>query len=108
MRLPRTTTRRLMAAVAVVALALGAWLGIERRRARLTRISYDHLERIVGRGSGFGPPTGAGVLSLGPDGRPLSERQQKLDVWHLLLHRKYFEAARRPWLPVPPDSPPPG
>jgi hypothetical protein len=27
--------------------------------------------------------------------------------YYLALHRKYLSAARHPWLPVPPDPPPP-
>jgi hypothetical protein len=108
MRLPRMTTRRWMALVAVVALAAG---GIEWRRRQFLSLSKYHDSKIV-------------VLRLPPDfeisnltwlerddgdGRVTRLNRQgiALDIWHNKLRIKYQRAARYPWLPVAPDPPEP-
>jgi hypothetical protein len=47
--------------------------------------------------------------SLGPaeSEEPIVAAHYQRSDYYLALHRKYLSAARRPWLPVPPDPPPP-
>ncbi len=88
--IPRFTVRRMMIAVAVVALGCGGWHAWERinlhRRLALKHEVLAHLLR-------------EGHAHLGPD-----------PMWaahHEALRIKYQRAARYPWLPVAPDPPGP-
>jgi hypothetical protein len=101
----RLTTRRWMVVMALIGMTLAAWTEIERRRSRFQRLARAHLDSVIGLGVGFGPPSGLGLIGIGPDGRPLTEREKELDLWHLRLHLKYAEASRYPWKSVPPDLP---
>jgi len=103
--LPRMTTRRWMLAVATVAMLCAGGLTIYRRSAHFQALAEHHGSK-------------AGVLQLtGPNGGPAGEIRilgindvpinRKLADWHLELRDKYRAASRRPWLPVPPDPPPP-
>ena len=101
---PRITVRRLMIAVALIALGMGvgrvAWLGITYRRradwhAVRHEIARDRVvwaERMVGRGY------------LAPGAKLAAESEAD---YHAALGRKYEHAAARPWLPVEPDPPGP-
>jgi hypothetical protein len=93
MRLPRFTTRRLMVLVAVAGLAMGVALELRRRSEFFQRIAQAHAERAVENLWGI----------LGPDADSASRKY----VYHNGLSQKYKRAARYPWLPVPPDPPPP-
>jgi hypothetical protein len=92
MKRPRIRLRTLMIAVAVAALPLGLWAGIERRRAAFDRTAAYHVTQVVG-------------LTVG--GRPLTPSERRRDEWHYALFLKYREAAFRPWIPVGPDPPEP-
>jgi hypothetical protein len=114
MRLPRMTTRRLMALVAVVAILLAG--GIVGRRwwdfstraryhavqawansvesANQYELAYDDIR------SGNGE---ASARTFAEQGSNL----HKASFYHDALRRKYESAMRRPWLPVPPDPPSP-
>jgi hypothetical protein len=92
MRLPRFRLRALMIAVAAVALLLGLWAGIERRRADFRRIARYHSFRNLG---------------LLVDSRSLTPLELRQDEWHHALYLKYQRAARYPWLSVEPDPPEP-
>jgi hypothetical protein len=90
------TTRRWMIAVAVVAVASAIGLGLRRRSARFDRLADHHFALA---GPSYPRPTGwelSGPAIFTP-----------LGSWHFALARKYHRAARRPWLPVPPDPPEP-
>lgn len=99
MRLPRLTTRRLMALVAAVALSLcGARLWLLRvayqRRAALHADRVDRfraLERETARLGKRGDQFQAELADL----RSEAER-------HAEMKLMYERAASRPWLPVPP------
>jgi hypothetical protein len=110
MRLPRVqfTVRRMMIAVAVVAILLG--VGPLRRRsasyhrkalehARLVGVSKENakVQRTAGRDH--------------PEIRPLMEASaaelEGMAEWHSDLAEKYSRAASRPWETMPLDPAPP-
>ena len=96
MRLPRVrfTVRRMMVAVAVVAVPLGAITELKRRRDRFQWLGSYHAGK-----------TGMQYInSFSPRPRFSTPR----GYWHYELSRKYMIAAERPWLPVDPDPPDPG
>jgi hypothetical protein len=104
MRIPRVrfTVRRLMVAVAVVALLSRVGVEGERRRHRFQRLELDHLILSVH----------AEVALQGGPARefyqPISDRDLKARVgYHRRMVAKYAWAARNSWLPVGPDPPPP-
>ena len=101
----RFSVRMMMVGVAVVGVVLGGWAVIERRRQDFRRLSSAHIDRVIGLGVGFGPPSGLGLLSWGPGGRSLTKRERLADEWNLKMHFKYERAAHYPWLPVAPDPP---
>jgi hypothetical protein len=101
MKPPRFTVRRLMVAVAIVALALTVYAGIERRRARLQRVAQHHWEEVA-----------ANSVVQADANRTIyrasaSFRNRQLANYHVNLANKYANAARYPWLPVAPDPPEP-
>jgi hypothetical protein len=91
-RLPRVrfTVRRLMVAVAVVGITLGALAACRSRSARFREIRDRHRAAMI---VGFEAPGEAAPAA-------------RLD-WHRAIERKYEYAARHPWLPVAPDPPEP-
>jgi hypothetical protein len=90
MRLPRVrfTVRRLMIAVAVVALAIGMFA----RSRQMSKIADRHAAQILEHSQMMPLPNGAFVMLLDNRGQ-----------WHQAMVAKYRRAARRPWLPVEPD-----
>lgn len=107
-RIPvRMTTRRWMIVMVLIGPAFTAWAEIERRRTRFQKLADAHHDSVIGLGVGFGPPSGLGLISMAPNGRPLTERERELDYWHLKLHLRYAEASRHPWKSIPPDPPEP-
>ena len=117
MRLPRPrfTLRRLMLAVAILALLLGVWLWGERRRARFSALAGWHERQVLWNLCvivGYPGPDGeyiyeAQARSQMPGNPPMSPHQQRISTWHYQIAMKYYRAARNPWLPVEPDPPPP-
>ena len=106
MPLPRVrfTVRRLMAAVAILALSLWAILWVVEMRTR--SIAYER------RALEFGLMTarmGSGLVTS--DGRWVSkyddENDWRHDAWACMLAAKYWRLSDYPWLPVEPDPPPP-
>ncbi len=89
MRLPRTTTRRWMVAVAIVAFALVTFVFL-RRSAHFMRLAAFHND--MARAIRSSPGSGADP-----------KRADRLEE----LARKYERAAARPWLSVEPDPPRP-
>lgn len=103
MRLPRVrfTVRRMMVAVAILALALTAYAGIERRRARLQRLAQFHWEKVAANSvvqADANPTIYRASASL---------RNRQLAHYHVNLAYKYANAARHPLLPVATDPPEP-
>ncbi len=97
MRLPRTTTRRLMAMVAVVGVVLAVVVEGNRlwRQRKYRRWMADHpafLELAYG-----------GERPVFP--RPIPDPVKA--AYHGGLRQKWERAASRPWLRVPPDPPEP-
>jgi hypothetical protein len=88
MRLPRLrlTVRRLMLAVAVVALVI--WLG------RIYQLRQMYLEKFL--------DNELALLQLDSGISCYTEDHMK---WHQAMRQKYEHAARYPWLPVEPDPP---
>jgi hypothetical protein len=104
MRLPRSTTRRLMVLVPLVALSLCvarlyqlriAYQGLAASHAAEER-RYRDRETWAIRMSrkGYVPETQVATSRMSADS-------------HAALRRKYERAALSPWLPIPPDSAPP-
>lgn len=91
---PRFTVRRLMVAVAALALVLAVWAGQQRRKARFERLWRYH--------DGL---TGTRYIKSYDPGTPRFRTAK--GRWHYALALKYAEAARYPWLPVAPDPPEP-
>ena len=95
MKLPRVwfTVRRMMVAVAILAVGLAVAMGLpgwaDRRRARMTAIGYRHAF-FFSELSRQRPPAAARVLE-----------------YHDAMRKKYYHAAQHPWLPVLPDPQPP-
>src|SRR3954469_25325987 len=106
MRIPRFRVRTLMIAVAVVAVALGA--GRRRQRApTFLQRAAEFAERettswLMVEASCRRNPL-PGLIVVHED--PMRHRWWALYLGR--LRRKYERAARYPWLPVPPDPPPP-
>lgn len=118
MRLPRMTTRWLMAAVAIIAVLLfGVVLGRrswdlrsraeqhaqEEMRAREYATEAEHVK------VGAYYPNGAHVIYEYPNPNAAVERSRYLAEaeYHAQLKRKYRRAMSRPWFAVPPDPPDP-
>lgn len=104
MRMPRMTTRRWMAAVLAVAIALTIGIKLGRRRREYLRRAAWHAE--LGRYGGdiFGDGV---VLRSRPRTRPRIMTSLKRIEHHQRLAEKYRDASVRPWLPVEPDPPEP-
>jgi hypothetical protein len=100
MRLPRFRLRALMIAVAVAAVVLAVYAGIERRRSYLRAVARHHLEMV------------AANSIVHRDGDQMSYepgpslRKCQLARYHFDLWRKYTRVARHPWLSIEPDPPP--
>ena len=101
---PRFTMRRLMVAVAVVALFLGAanWvIAIRARSAAYYRRSYE-FETMMSL-------TGSAVFL--PDGRMIdrydNDNSRLHDEWALRMAAKYWDLSIYPWRDADPDAPPP-
>ena len=94
MRLPRVrfTVRRMMIAVAVVALAIG----MVARSRQMSKIADRHAAQILEHSQMMPLPNGAFAALLDNRGE-----------WHQAMVAKYRRVARFPWLPVEPDPPEP-
>jgi hypothetical protein len=94
MRLPRPLyrMRSLLILVALVAVALGGMRWMERRASDFRRLALDYRDSAKMSEVAFA----VGNRRFGP-----------FAVYQRKLQRKYEYAAAYPWLPVPPDPPPP-
>jgi hypothetical protein len=101
-----------MIAVAIVAILMGAGLGLGRRSHRFARLSayhanaaLEHFHTVMALG---GWPPQLQELSLADLARVrIVHRVRALVNYHSALAQKYDRAARYPWLPVEPDLPGP-
>jgi hypothetical protein len=100
MRRPWMTTRRWLATVAGVALALGAHRAEQTRDAYLARAWYHARQEALLRGA----PARAPTVAIGQTWEVINE---PLIDYHAMLARKYRDAASRPWISVEPDPPKP-
>jgi hypothetical protein len=101
---PRFTVRRLMIAVAIFAVSLGAVRWVAEMRTR----SADYQRRA----EEFAASTArlsSGVFTK--DGRLVNKYDNENtwlhDAWACKLAEKYWRLSDYPWLPVEPDPPPP-
>jgi hypothetical protein len=104
MKIPRVrfTIGRLMFAVAVVGLLLGAIVGVENRRRRFLALASIHRAKMIAWEE-------VGSSEASRERFDISGRKVSLeaDRWHSQMAEKYKRAAERPWLPVEPDPPEP-
>jgi hypothetical protein len=111
MRWPRVrfTVRRMMVAVAVVAVGLGALILIARSHAYSVRAgNHGYREWRCWEAIRVYGADPRGVTLRGPE--PVEvfiDRSRRLAGYYATLRRKYEQAAARPWLPVEPDPPEP-
>lgn len=105
---PRLTVRRLMIAVAVLALLLGGYVKVVEYR-RLALIyrgkAQDHAGmestlRMIAARQGDASPVD---ISLKPGTPSIRFPVRAVAEFEAKLKRKYERAAARPWLPVAPD-----
>src|SRR5277367_4177484 len=95
MRFPRVTLRRLLMLVAVLAVALGILVALQRRSERFRRRADEYASAIH---------TVYFADVNGEDGMVLTAT---VAGYHADLASKYQAAANRPWLPLESDDPPP-
>ncbi len=105
MKLPRVrfTVRRLMVAVAIVALMLGWIASLRATAGRRRAIADDHESVLAGQGI---VRTGTGGSWYPVDDKPTSEREAVV-MWRIQLADMYRAAADQPWLRLAPDPPEP-
>jgi hypothetical protein len=106
----RFTMRRIVVAVAVIAIVLGALVTMGRRIRRFDGLATYHESQIMGVMYGTPGPDRTMTFSLSShdrNGRPLPPQQQIIDRWHFQMKERYRRAAVRPWLPIEPDPPEP-
>jgi len=92
---PRFTVRRLMVAVALIALFLGELVFLKGRRDERLRLANFHERQLILFWSGDVEHQ---------QHRDLDEKQND---FHFRMEWKYRRAASRPWLSIPPDPPVP-
>ena len=121
----RWRVRTMMVAVGMVALVLGGWLTIERRRAAFEERGWRHsteTQKWMGCWDGSAtmcgnlaceeyqaegyPPTPSGWHPHPVGGLPKRIVWEWMD-YHTNMGEKYTNAADRPWLPVAADPPEP-
>jgi hypothetical protein len=110
MRLPRVrlSVRRLMAAVAVVAVLTAAPVTLQRRAARFRALADEHKKQTEGvSGIYYGHELDRVIPEDARTGARLTGLQAAWHLWHARLGAKYARAASRPWLPVGTDPPEP-
>src|ERR1700678_4432361 len=122
MQLPRArfTVRRIMAVVAVIAIATGGVVLMKRREAyRIRAAFHSRQEQVAGGRLRHWSHEAARLEGLPSDvSPPVPEHDRRLVaelvdysrnrvVHHRRLKAKYELAARSPWLPVAPDPPSP-
>jgi hypothetical protein len=128
-RLPRFRIRTLMVVVALAGVIAGTLVGCARMAARrqrfnalakahgsdelvarsLAKMAYDQIDTLAAmrkaeEANGNPPDPWDDVIA---QARLQATHSCAFADYHAALKRKYEHAARRPWLPVPPDPPEP-
>jgi hypothetical protein len=104
MRIPRLTTRRLMAIAACVAIAVEASRRVDQRRAMAHCHAWAEEEGYCSLYADLDFGFCSGCAQPGING--LLTPSRKSEYHHRMKH-KWLYAASRPWLPVSPDPPEP-
>ena len=110
MRPPRFRLRTLLVAVAVVALALGAGMILQRQSIlRRTAAYHERMERVqAAKVRGIENLARAATTpELAAETRADAMVEARIGAHHARLKQKYRRMSTRPWLPVAPDPPPP-
>jgi hypothetical protein len=106
MRRPRLrfTVRRLMIAVAILALSIRSitWVVELRTRSGTYARRAEEYARSTGRAGSWTTTQDGRVVDLYED-----ENSRLRDVWACKMAEKYWRLSDYPWLPVEPDIPPP-
>jgi hypothetical protein len=103
------TVRRMVVAVALVAIPLGATVELKRRSDHFRRLAEGHRQKAIAGWMASRPDGSRGGFYYDRTGMPIPDWERHLlrDAWHARLKDKYYQASRRPWFPVPPDPPEP-
>src|SRR3954470_4448765 len=100
--MPRLTTRRLMASVALFSLAFGLPLGTLRTMlAREQRTTWHSVEYSTIETEQMA------MVRMRVSDPSRSELLARRAAFHRAMRDKWWAASRRPWLPVEPDPPEP-
>jgi hypothetical protein len=107
----RFTMRRIVIAVAVIAMVLGVLVNYVRRVRRFDDLAGYHRSQIVGVAQRQvidqdGMIVGLELPPVDVKGRPVPPIQRLLNDWHARMFQRYLRAARRPWLDVQLQPPP--
>ncbi len=107
--LPRFTVRRLMLAVAVVAVILGVMGFLARVRTNRLKLATYHLDQRGGVViESFHVAQNRTIDTyFKPGGEKMTDLEVRMFHWHDALAKKYTQAAETYWLPVEPDPPQP-
>jgi hypothetical protein len=96
----RITLRRMMVAVAIIAILFGGFVDTRRRARHYDRMGNYHRNQIVGQLYGHTGPDGGMVYEpseIDRKGKAVSPRQQRLDRWHEAMAQKYWHSSFYPW-----------
>jgi hypothetical protein len=110
---PRFTVRRMMVAVAVVALLLWGSLMVPRVASHQQRLAMSVVgEAQFRRNRIYSEARSIRLASEGDTDLShrylvLSNKYRLMESWASGIRRKYEKAMWCPWLPLPPDPPPP-
>ncbi len=111
MSLPRFTVRRLMLAVAVVAVILGVMGFLKRVRTNRLKLATYHLDQRGGALiESFHVDQNRTIdtyFKPKPGGEKMTDLEVRMFHWHDALAKKYKQTAETYWLPVEPDPPRP-
>jgi hypothetical protein len=107
----RFTMRRIVVAVAVIAMVLGVLVNFGRRVRRFDDLAIYHRSQIVGVPMREVIDSDGLIIRLEPspvdiEGRKVTTRQRLLNQWYANMFKKYLCAARHPWFDVPPEPQP--
>jgi hypothetical protein len=101
---PRFTVRRLMVAIAILALVFGAIAWVAEMRARSAayrRRAFEFSGATMRRGTADYTPDGRWVLRFDNENDLLN------DAWKWRMAAKYLRLSYYPWLAAEADAPPP-
>ena len=101
MRWYRISIRRMMVAVAVLALVLTAVVLGRRSAAFQRRAETHHRLHLSHEGAAEAAWQDPQTLAAGDS----AQRQSRLALYHAKMSQKYWLAACRPWRSVPADPP---